>query len=137
MCALPIANVEETMRPLPIELLPGLPPFVLGLSMVRGTPIPVVDTGLLIAMAPTDLRAARFVTIRVGSHRASLAVDGVIGVRDLASASVQELPPLLHDARDLVEAIGATDAELLLVLQSARMVPESVWSALDVQSAAP
>ena len=124
------------MRPLPIELLPGMPPFVVGLSIVRGTPIPVVDTGLLIATAATGLGAARFVTIKVGSRRAALAVDAVIGVRDLASASAHMLPPLLHDAGAVVEAVGALDADLLLVLRSARIVPESVWSAVDVQLAA-
>ena len=124
------------MRPLPIELLPGMPPFVVGLSIVRGTPIPVVDAGLLFATSATGPDAARFVTIKVGSRRAALVVDAVIGVRDFDSASAHDLPPLLHDAQEIVEAIGALDADLLLVLRSARIVPESVWSALDVQLAA-
>jgi len=124
------------MRPLPIESLPSLPPFLIGLSIVRGAPIPVVDAGYLLTAKATGAAATRFVTIKLGSRRAALAVDAVIGVRDLAAAAAHELPPLLHDAEELVQTIGALDADLLLVLRSARIVPESVWAAFDVVAAA-
>jgi purine-binding chemotaxis protein CheW len=134
MCALPIAHVEETMRPLPIERLANMPAYVLGLSIVRGFPLPVIDAGQLLSGTPKGLDPQRFVTIKVGARRAVLAVDAVIGIRVLASTSTQDLPPLLHDsAADVVEAITAVDADLLFVLRSARLVPDSVWVALDAR----
>jgi purine-binding chemotaxis protein CheW len=128
---LSVADVEETMRPLPIELLPDLPPSVLGVSIVRGVPIPVVDAGYLFAAKATGSAATRFVTIKIGSRRAALSVDSVIGVRDLAATAAHELPPLFQDADDLMQTLGALDADLLVVLRSARIVPESVWEALE------
>jgi len=39
-CAFFAINVAEVMRPLPIVSLASMPPFVLGLSVIRGAPRP-------------------------------------------------------------------------------------------------
>jgi len=124
--ALPLDDVVETMRPLPGEPLAGAPRFVRGISVIRGAPVPVVDAASLLGIG--DSHAARLVTLRVGDRRVAVAVDAVLGIRALPPESLQELPPLLREAGSgVVEAIGVLDAELLLVLQSVRLVPESVW----------
>ena len=78
-------------------------------------------------MAPPQ----RFVTLRLGRRCVALAVDAVIGVRRLEPGALGDLPPLLaHAAADTVDGIGTLDAELLLALRAARLVPESAWAAL-------
>jgi purine-binding chemotaxis protein CheW len=134
-CAVPAEHVSETMRPLPVEPLAGMPSFVLGVCVVRGEPIPVIDAARMLGSA--DARpASRFVTIRIGARRAALAVHAVLGVRALATDSLRALPPLLRDVTaDAVTAIGTLDADLLLVLGSARIVPASVWATLEAAGA--
>jgi purine-binding chemotaxis protein CheW len=126
LCALPLAGVVETMRPLPIEGVSGAPAYVRGLAIIRGSPVPVVDLAALVAgatLAPDD--DARFVTVRAADRIVALFVSRVVGVRTLAPASLHDLPPLLRDANaDVVRSVGALDAELLLVLRSARLVPD-------------
>jgi purine-binding chemotaxis protein CheW len=132
LCALPLENVVETMRPLPVEFVSGAPEFVSGLSIIRGVPLPVVDTGLLLGGRGSP--HTRFVIVKAGNHLVVLAVDEVLGLRAIPADSLQELPPLLGDARaDLVAAIGAVDARLLLVLRTARVVPESFWAAVELE----
>jgi purine-binding chemotaxis protein CheW len=132
LCALPLEHVVETMRPLPVEFVEGAPEFVSGLSIVRGVPLPVVDTGSLLGEKGSS--HSRFVIVKAGSHLVALAVDEVLGLRAIPSDSLQELPPLLGDSRaNLVAAIGALDARLLLVLKTARVVPESFWAALELE----
>jgi purine-binding chemotaxis protein CheW len=122
LCSLPLGSVVETFRPLPVEPLAAAPAFVLGLSLVRGKPTPVVDLARLVsgvAGSPT-----RFVVMRTGDRTVVLAVDGVIGVRSVAADRIQALPPLLGDAdADVVGAIGRLDAALFLVLQASRIMP--------------
>ena len=134
-CAVPLAHVIETMRPLPIEAIPGMPPFVRGLAVVRGSPAPVVD--LAEALGATETHApTRFVLLRLGSRRAVLAVSAVVGVRDLDVVSLEQMPPLLRGAgAALVEAIGMLDAELLVVLHATRILPEETWERLDAHGA--
>jgi purine-binding chemotaxis protein CheW len=128
--ALPLDDVREIMRPLPIEPLAGTPPFVLGLAIVRGSPTPVIDAGRLLGSIGSQA-PARFVSLRLGERTAALAVDAVLDVRTLAAGTTADIPPLLREAgADLLSAIGALDTELLLVLEAARLVPESIWGAI-------
>lgn len=130
LCALPIGHVVEIMRPLAVEPVAGAPHFVQGLAVVRGAAIPVVDAARL--LGGSSIRAERFLTIVAAGRRIALAVGAVLGVRPLPSASLAELPPLLHDAgADVIAAIGLLDAELLLVLRSARLLPDEDWPAVE------
>lgn len=61
LCAFPLESVIEVMRPLPIEPLPDVPAYVLGASLVRGLPTPIVDLGALLGTLPIKLW--RFVTV--------------------------------------------------------------------------
>lgn len=133
VAALPLPSVVETLRPLPTEPVAGMPAFVRGVAVVRGGPTPVIDLAALLsggAFAP-DPEVARFVTLRVGERRVALAVAAVLGVGGLDESTLHSLPPLLGAAcGEFVEALGAHDAQLLLVLRAARLLPEEVWRAL-------
>jgi purine-binding chemotaxis protein CheW len=140
--ALAVTDVRETMRPLPIEPLTGTPPFVLGVAIVRGTAAPVIDAGRLLDpsalpyAAITSPSAARFVSLKLGDRTAVLAVDAVLDVRSLAAGILAQIPPLLREAgEEPVSTIGALDTQLLLVLEAARLVPDSVWSEIKAAGA--
>lgn len=133
-CAIPIAHVVETMRPLPIEPIgsanDGALAAVDGVAMIRGAPVPVVDARKLIGV-PGEA-ATRFVIVRIAERRVALVVDAVLDVRRVAADALPGLPPLLRTApREVVSAIGALDAELLIVLDSARVLSEDAWRALE------
>lgn len=119
------------MRPLPIQAIAGAPSYLPGLSVIRGAPVPVVDLSLLLRADRGEHVARRFVVLDVAERRVALAVDCVHGVRDLDLGRLGDLPPLLRDATgDAVEAIGVADAQLLVVLRAACIVPEDVWGKL-------
>jgi purine-binding chemotaxis protein CheW len=128
--AIPIEYVREIMRAPPIEQIAGAPVSVLGVCVIRGTPVPVVDVGLLVHTAATQ--AGRLISLRVGDRRIALAVDAVLGIRRFDAGAFSQLPPLLCDAAgETVSAIGAKDAELMFALRAARIVPDSVFDELE------
>jgi len=134
LCGLPLAHVVETMRPLPVEPLAHLPSFVDGLSLIRGRPTPVIDARRLLGADGEPGARARFVTLDLAERSAALAVDAVLGVRDIDVAELAQLPALLRDTQnDLVAALGTLDHELLVVLERSRLLPEAVWAAVDAQ----
>jgi purine-binding chemotaxis protein CheW len=136
ICAVPLSDVVEIMRPLPVEAWTGPTDVVQGLSVIRGAPVPVVDLAKLLGAAGNCV-STRFVTIRVGERRVALAVDTVLGIREFAPALRTQMPPLLLDARtELVEAVGALDTELFMVLKACSIVPAKVWEALPLQAQA-
>ena len=133
LCSLPLQYVVETMRPLPIAALSGVPAFVRGLSVVRGVAVPVVDAGIILGTEHPP-EPTRFVTLRTGENQVALSVEEVLGVRELTESSFRELPSLLREATgEVLRAIGTLDTCLLFALQTARIVPESVWQAIRIQ----
>ena len=121
--AIPLESVRETMRPLPIVALGAAPHFVLGLSVIRGESVPVVDLGALLGANRTP-SIGRFVTLVAASRPVALAVRAVNGVSPLDESALAELPPLVsHAAGGVVEALGLHDAALLLVLKTTRLLP--------------
>jgi purine-binding chemotaxis protein CheW len=132
LIALALGDVRETMRPLPIEPLDGMPPFILGLAVIRGVPVPIIDACRLLSPSSSVYPAtsARFVTLRLGERTAALAVDAVVEVRLLDRATLMGIPPLLQERQAELAAIAALDTELVLVLQAARLVPDQIWSAI-------
>jgi purine-binding chemotaxis protein CheW len=130
LCALPVTAVVETLRPLPLLPLAGAPAEVLGVAVVRGSPVPVVDLALLVAGAPSASTARRWVMVRCGARAAALAVDGVTGIRRLPPGAATA-PLLAVAAQGALAALRVRDAELLVVLEASRLVPEGTLEALE------
>jgi purine-binding chemotaxis protein CheW len=135
LCAVPLTHVIETMRPLPVERIAGVPSFVQGISIIRGIPTPVIDLEA-VAGTPSE-RVERFVTLRVGDKQVALSVNAVLGVRDLGGVMMmRELPPLLQRAsNEVIETIGTLDKQVLMVLREGWELPDEVWQALTAQEA--
>jgi purine-binding chemotaxis protein CheW len=104
-------------------------------SVIRGETVPVVDAATLLGASSAGAR--RLVVLAVAGRRVALAVDAVLGIEQIAPAALGELPPLLASAsHDAVRAVGTLDAELLVVLESARIVPDTTWAVVDERVAA-
>jgi purine-binding chemotaxis protein CheW len=136
LCALDLAHVVETMRPLPVNPVAGAPAFVLGLSLIRGTPTPVIDLAAWMGWPATP--PTRFVSIVAGSRHVALAVTAVAGLRTVEASELQTVPPLVREAAGAhVQLVGTLDADLLVVLSAARLLPDGVMPASHDSRAAP
>jgi purine-binding chemotaxis protein CheW len=126
--ALPVTHVVETMRPLPIERMVDASPAIKGLSLIRGMPTPVLSLAFLLE---EDTDFTRFITVSTVRGPVALTASSVLGVHPIAASSLHDLPPLLKDANsDAISAIGTADAELLTVLNAARLLPDAWWDSL-------
>ncbi|MEP7051404.1 MAG: chemotaxis protein CheW [Pseudomonadota bacterium] len=135
VCGLPLLHVIETMRPLALSPFEGMPPFVSGLSVIRGVPVPVVDLGRLLANERSAKRE-RWVLARAEGRQVALAVERVIGLCSLPAPALSALPSLLGEASaEFVSRVGSLDARLLIVLESARVLPESIRGGLPIGGA--
>ena len=134
LCAIPLEQVIEVLRILPIETVSGAPRYVRGLCIIRGAAAPVVDIGLLVGGQPAEWE--RLVAIRTGSRIIVLATETVLGIRAIGAEVFKELPPLLRDAaRQTIAAIGTLDAELLFFLRTTLIVPQELLDRLEADGA--
>ncbi len=130
-CAFPPHHVAETMRPLPIKPVAGTPSFVCGVSLIRGTPTPVVDLNAILESSENSKCYGRFVTLKLDDRQVAIGVDSVVGLKTLDSTQLGVMPPLLQDVTaDIIESFGTLDAQLLLVLRATRIVSDEVWTTL-------
>jgi purine-binding chemotaxis protein CheW len=127
LCALPLDEVIETMRPLETRPLAGTPAFVRGISVLRGVPTPVIDVGRLLTGVSSDVE--RYVAVGTERGPVALATGTVLGIRDTEAGPAEAHPALLGGSQRLVAGVATFGAEPLLLLQSMRAVPDEVWEA--------
>ncbi|WP_203820947.1 chemotaxis protein CheW [Paractinoplanes ferrugineus] len=127
LCALRLEEVIETMRPLETQPLAGTPPFVLGISVLRGVPTPVIDVGRLLRGDQGE--AERYVAVRTERGAVALATGEIIGIRSVDTTTGAHPALLGGRSSRLVAGVGTVGAEPLLLLQSMRAVPDDVWEA--------
>ena len=128
LCALRLDEVVETMRPLDTQPLAGTPAFVLGISVLRGVPTPVIDVARLLGGCSGTVE--RFIAVRTERGAVALATGGVLGISTVDASAAGGHPALLGARSSrLVAGVGIVGAEPLLLLQSLRTVPDEVWEA--------
>lgn len=121
--AFTVRHVAETMRMLPIDLISGAPASVLGVCIIRGEPVVVVDSARL--FNDVAMRCNRLVTLRTGKRIVALAAEKIIGVQSLPADRHITLAPLLQRV-ETIESITMLDRELVYVLRTARIVPDDL-----------
>ncbi|GGM29897.1 chemotaxis protein CheW [Dactylosporangium sucinum] len=114
LCALPLGDVVETIRPLPVQAVADSADALLGVAVIRGQAVPVLDTARLLGVPAPP--AERFITTRAA---VAFATGPVLGVRDVASGAALPLTPALGaGAARVVTAVGVLDARPLLFVRS-------------------
>ena len=116
LCAIALRDVVETIRPLPVQPLAGTAEILLGVSVIRGLAVPVVDTAGLLGARKEQ--PSRFVTTRTGRGTLAYATGPVIGVLPVEPDASRPPPPMLAAAATrLVVAVGVLDSRPLLFLR--------------------
>ena len=114
------------MRPLPVEpAQSGTLPFVLGLAIIRGQRVSVIDLGILTGRRD-HATTGRFVLLRSDQQMAALAVNQVLGVFPIDHAIIGKLPPVLDAAAAAsIAETGVVEEQLLGALQSMKVLSEA------------
>lgn len=121
--ALPLPNVRDALRPLPVTALPSAPEWVAGVCNVRGDIVTVIDLAAFLELGE-QAQPRGLVIATAGELVFGLVVDEIVGIRAPAATS-EELPdgPLnrfltgaANDDRGLLHRVNA--GELLAALES-------------------
>lgn len=115
---------------MPLAPIEGTLPCLMGLSVIRGKPCPVVHLARLLG---EEGEPQRLVLLRLaGERRVALAVSSVEGVRRASHEALAEMPSLVSPANaDLIEAVATRDADLMLLLRAGAILSEDDWKRLE------
>ena len=125
-CAIPVASVTETCRPLPVQPVEGMPAFVRGITVMRGKTTPVIHLGMMLAGGSIE-PGRRFVAVQVRGSPLVFEVDETVGVRHIPRSQLDTTTPLTHGgATDRLDGVGVFNNELLAWLDTARIVQDDL-----------
>jgi purine-binding chemotaxis protein CheW len=119
--AFPSSEIQEVFHLTEITPLPSVPPFVLGVTNVRGRILSVIDIRRLLDFGDTGLTNLNQAII-IQSERMELAVlaDAVVGVYASDQGKWQTTMPTLTGKRE--EYLKGVTAERVVVLDAEKLL---------------
>ena len=117
--SVPINCVTEIQRELPVTAIPRVPPWVLGVTNLRGSIMSVIDVGMRLGMPVKSTASPRhMIVVRLSANEAltGLLVDRVIGIRTLAAWTGTPNGQSSDDAASFVSEWRESDARPAAVL---------------------
>jgi purine-binding chemotaxis protein CheW len=123
--AVPIGNIVEILKPLPITEVPRANPEVVGVMSVRGRLVTVVDLKRRFHVARTFTmdRKSRILLVDAGGELLGLLVDQVLQVYRFAEADIESPDVLGAEQPAHVVGLGhLTSGEVVLLLDLAPLI---------------
>lgn len=118
--ALPISHVEEIIQPLPVTPIPRSHPAIMGLTLVRGKVLPVIDLATALKKE-RDEQDGRFIVVTFQDEDIVLNVHAVNGIQ---STGVMEEPQDLYREQSYVLGVIPREGKILPVLDLDRLLTD-------------
>ena len=113
-----IERIQEIVIPTSIARVPEVPPYVDGVSNLRGTIIPIINLRALFKLdRKTNDAETRTIVVNVGSRTIGCTVDAVSRVMRVAPEQIQPAPDSVSSAgRRFIEGFARVGEELFILL---------------------
>lgn len=125
--AIPLRLVEEVLPIVPADPVPGGPAWLLGMSMLRGRLVPLLDAGVRLGGSPVPCTMnARTVLLVPGAcdppMAVALRVERVRSVCDADPGAPGAHPGLLHAAGGALGAMTSGDGGMLTFIEAGSLL---------------
>ncbi|HEY5521646.1 MAG TPA: chemotaxis protein CheW [Desulfuromonadaceae bacterium] len=117
------AYVQETYLMNDITHLPGVPPFVLGITKVRGQILSVVDLKKFFEIPEIGLGQLNILVIlRNEQMKFGILADEILGVDSIAASTIQTAPPTVSGIGS--EYLRGVTAEHMIILDAQKILSD-------------
>jgi purine-binding chemotaxis protein CheW len=122
--AVPIHSLRDVLLLESIMPLPGVPPWVLGLTNVRGTVVGVVDLAWFLGRGRLDARGGRLVVCYAGPRTVALAVADARRIVDYAPLDLAPVSGVTGRIGRYVRSVVPVDGALVPLLDIDELLAE-------------
>ena len=133
-----IAVVESIIKMQTITQLPQTPPYVKGVTNLRGSVLPVISLRTRFALdAKEDTRQTRIIIVTMGNIKVGVVVDGVSEVLRVSEDSIKPLPAMVNSVNSaFLKGIVRLEDRLIILLELGKVLDLNEQKALEVLVAA-
>lgn len=119
-----IRLVEEVVTRRTIQPLPDMPPHLLGVLMLRGEMVPVMDVAPALSLSLDRSRAPSILVVTMGDGRVGVAVDAVHEVLEVPAECVRPAPHMGGDRDAHVVCVARMQDRLVTLIDLAEILGE-------------
>ena len=136
--AVDIVAVEGIIKMQPITPVPHAPPFVEGVTNLRGKVLPVIDLRKRFGFAAGEItNDTRIVVVEMNGATVGIVVDGVSKVLRLSSESIEPASPMITTVESsFIKGIAKLTDRLVILLDIGKVLSQTEQAALRANSVA-
>lgn len=119
-----IEQIREIVIPASVTRIPEVPPYMDGVSNLRGTIIPIINLRVLFGLDYREIDAdTRTIVVNVGSRTVGCNVDSVYRVMWVAADHIQAAPDTtMASGRTFIDGFARVGDELFILLDADQML---------------
>jgi purine-binding chemotaxis protein CheW len=119
-----IASVEGINKMLEITKIPQSPEYLLGITNLRSSVLPVIDLQLRFGMKPLEqTNETRIVVANIGGVKIGMVVSAVSEVLTIDDSVVEPPPPMVSNVNsEFIVGVAKIDNRLVILLDLAKVL---------------
>ncbi len=115
--AVPVADVREVLKRVPLTIVPNTPDYILGVTSLRGTMLPIIDLCKRFGITSSARdEKTRIVVVNSNEEHAGLMVDRVTGVLKITPDAVKPTPENIEHGAEYLRGIVRKEDKLYILL---------------------
>jgi len=129
---IPILNVREIITMPSITALPQLPPYIKGITNLRGTVIPIVNLKNLLNLHAKngEEKGSTVIVLAAGSITFGITIDGITGVIKVDESDIEAPERIINNAVH-IEGVAKLNNRLVVLLNIKKLLPLDDMSLLE------
>jgi purine-binding chemotaxis protein CheW len=119
-----IRLVEEVVTKRQVHPLPDVPPHILGVLLLRGEMVPVMDVAPALGLSLAEGKAAAILVVGIGEARVGVAAEAVHEVLEVPADAIRPAPHTGGDRDAHVVGVARLPAGLVTLIDLAEILRE-------------
>ncbi len=128
---IPILTVREIMKMPAVTELPQLPPYIKGVTNIRGAIIPIVNLKGLLNTPGDESASDTVIVISAGKVAFGVIVDSITGVIKTDASGIEPPERFAGNGAEHVEGVAKINGKLVVLLDTGKLLPMEDMSLLN------
>jgi len=128
---IPILKVREIISMPSVTVIPHLPPYVKGVTNLRGSIIPIINLKYLLNSCGNGSDGNTIIVISTGKITFGIVVNGITGVINADQSDIEPPDNFFNNNANNIEGVAKINNKLIVLLDTKRLLPLDDMSLLE------